>query len=209
MKKIRTNPPSERTTIKTITHDTQTTPYGNLFIATTEFGLCKINTLNDKTINQLQSTFPNATLKHAPLPKFTSLNRIGLQREMSRKSNCPRTGSVSVDTTTCEPEAQGNLICRPFIDEDQYDLDLYGTPFQLKVWQQLLKIPYAATTTYTAIAQQIGKPKATRAVGSAIGKNPLAILIPCHRVLRKDQKIGGYAWGVEMKEQLLKAEKVA
>lgn len=85
-------------------------------------------------------------------------------------------------------------------------LHLRGTNFQLKVWQALLRIPDGGLSDYSAIANAIGSPKATRAVGSAVGDNPLAYLIPCHRVLRKDGGIGGYATGTARKRTMLACE---
>lgn len=84
--------------------------------------------------------------------------------------------------------------------------DLQGTDFQLSVWNALLNVPKGQTTTYSEIALEIGKPKAVRAVGTAIGENPIAWLIPCHRVLRKDGGIGGYRWGTELKRRILDSE---
>lgn len=81
-----------------------------------------------------------------------------------------------------------------------------GTPFQHAVWQELRRIPCGVVRSYGDIARQLGKPQASRAVGSAIGANPLAILIPCHRVLRGDGGIGGYHWGLDAKRALLAAE---
>lgn len=88
-------------------------------------------------------------------------------------------------------------------------LDLKGTMFQRKVWQALLAIPYGQTTTYQKLAESINRPKAIRAVGTAVGKNPIPIIIPCHRVLRTDGKLGGYSGigGVDMKKHLLSIEK--
>lgn len=81
-----------------------------------------------------------------------------------------------------------------------------GTPFQLKVWNTLLTIPYGETRTYHDIATQIGAPTSYRAVGTAIGKNPIAILIPCHRVIRKTGMSYQYRWGASHKKELLTAE---
>ncbi|CAH0999170.1 Bifunctional transcriptional activator/DNA repair enzyme Ada [Neolewinella maritima] len=78
-------------------------------------------------------------------------------------------------------------------------LDLRGTPFQLQVWQALLRIPEGEAVAYGDLAQAIGRPTASRAVGTAIGKNPIAYLIPCHRVIRGDGTSGGYRWGAERK----------
>lgn len=84
-----------------------------------------------------------------------------------------------------------------------------GTSFQKKVWKTLLKIPRGEVRTYAWVAQQIGTPKAVRAVGSAVGKNPFAPQVPCHRVVRSDGGLGGYsgAGGLKKKVQLLKKEK--
>jgi len=86
-------------------------------------------------------------------------------------------------------------------------LDVQGTVFQRRVWEELRRIPRGQTRSYQQIARAIGKPRAVRAVGSACGANPVALMIPCHRVLRTDGGIGGYAWGLERKEKLLAMEK--
>jgi len=89
----------------------------------------------------------------------------------------------------------------------QINLNLKGTPFQLKVWEALLKIPEGQLATYSQIADFIGHPGASRAVGTAIGSNPVAVLIPCHRVIRSDGGIGGYHWGNDRKLSLIAWEK--
>lgn len=86
-------------------------------------------------------------------------------------------------------------------------LDLQGTPFQLRVWQVLTGIPYAATRSYRDIAVAIGQPAAVRAVGLAIGRNPVPLLVPCHRVLASDGRLGGYSGGLAVKQQLLAVER--
>lgn len=82
-----------------------------------------------------------------------------------------------------------------------------GTEFQQEVWQALLTIPCGETRSYQEVAQMINRPKATRAVASAIGKNPINYLIPCHRVIRSDGGLGGYYWGLEEKVKVLEYEK--
>lgn len=81
-----------------------------------------------------------------------------------------------------------------------------GTPFQQRVWQELLQIPYGRQISYGELARRTGNPKACRAVGSANGKNPIFILIPCHRVIQAGGRIGGYAYGTCMKAFLLQLE---
>ena len=85
-------------------------------------------------------------------------------------------------------------------------LDLRGTAFQQRVWQALREIPSGETATYAEIAQGIGAPKAARAVARACARNPLAVAIPCHRVIRQDASLSGYRWGVERKRVLLARE---
>ena len=82
-------------------------------------------------------------------------------------------------------------------------LHLQGTPFQIKVWEALLKIPMGGLASYGGIARMIGQPAASRAVGTAIGHNPVAFLIPCHRVIRQNGVIGGYMWGAERKQAMI------
>ena len=85
-------------------------------------------------------------------------------------------------------------------------LDLKGTVFQISVWQQLLNIPFGETVAYSYIAEKIKNPKAVRAVGRAIGQNPLTIVIPCHRVIGKNGNLTGFRGGLEMKKVLLSLE---
>jgi methylated-DNA-[protein]-cysteine S-methyltransferase len=83
---------------------------------------------------------------------------------------------------------------------------LHGTPFQQSVWKALLEIPFGETVTYSTIAERIGNPKAVRAVGTAIGSNPMLIIVPCHRVIGKDGSLTGFRGGLEMKARLLQLE---
>ena len=85
-------------------------------------------------------------------------------------------------------------------------IHLHGTQFQQDVWAELQKIPLGQTKTYKQIAEAIGHPKAVRAVWSAIGANPIAIIIPCHRVVSSDGSLGGYHWGIEKKIAMIKWE---
>lgn len=86
-------------------------------------------------------------------------------------------------------------------------IDLQGTPFQKQVWQEIAKIPYGSVITYKDIANNIGKEKASRAVGGACNKNPIPIIIPCHRVIGSNGQLTGYNGGIEIKEYLLSLEK--
>ncbi|WP_300033480.1 bifunctional helix-turn-helix domain-containing protein/methylated-DNA--[protein]-cysteine S-methyltransferase [uncultured Roseobacter sp.] len=91
---------------------------------------------------------------------------------------------------------------------DTAPLFLIGAPFQIKVWEALLSIPSGQVTTYSEIARSVGSPRAVRAVGTAVGRNPISWLIPCHRALRKSGGLGGYHWGLPMKRAMLAWETV-
>ena len=85
-------------------------------------------------------------------------------------------------------------------------LDIRATAFQMRVWRELQEIPYGSTRSYSEVAESIGQPSATRAVARACATNPVAVVIPCHRVVRQDQSLGGYRWGIDRKRRLLEQE---
>lgn len=101
---------------------------------------------------------------------------------------------------------QAKNLFDPETSVEHIKLHLKGTPFQLKVWSALLKIPFGELRSYGTIATEIGEENASRAVGTAIGKNPVAFLIPCHRVIQQSGNIGGYMWGETRKRALLAYE---
>lgn len=109
------------------------------------------------------------------------------------------------------PSAAQKLVAHLFGDHEEKSssikLHVGGTNFQVRVWEALLRLPVGYTTTYTAIAGEVGTPRATRAVASAVGRNPVSLLIPCHRVLRADGGLGGYHWGLGRKRALLAWER--
>jgi AraC family transcriptional regulator of adaptative response/methylated-DNA-[protein]-cysteine methyltransferase len=91
-------------------------------------------------------------------------------------------------------------------EQREIGLHLLGTPWQIKVWQALLAIPSGRVTTYRTIAEKIGSSQASRAVGTAVGRNPISYLIPCHRVLGSDGALHGYHWGLPRKRAMLAFE---
>ena len=120
-----------------------------------------------------------------------------LQRRFRRSTliECPLAGNPWFDKVRSSVEDPSQPLDAP--------LQLHGTPFQQTVWQALLAIPPGTTSSYAEIARRIGAPTSSRAVGAAIAANPLAVIVPCHRVLRSDGGLSGYRWGVARKRALL------
>lgn len=108
-------------------------------------------------------------------------------------------------TIVYEQQATEDICTQIFQTPNQSPLTLHikGTNFQIQVWQALLKIPFGGLTTYQGLAKSIGKPTAARAIGNAVGRNPVGYLIPCHRVIRGSGELGGYRWGLDRKTALL------
>lgn len=102
-----------------------------------------------------------------------------------------------------DPQPLAALASAAFGGKGTTALHLIGAPFQIKVWEALLAVPSGHVTTYSSIASRIGHPKAVRAVGTAVGRNPISWLIPCHRALRKSGELGGYHWGLPVKRAML------
>ncbi len=153
-------------------------PLGRMLIAATEKGICAIQFANSD---------------HELLQ--------GLMREFpfaTRRRDDEAMAQSSVNLTRL---MQGREV------NPSLPLDIRATAFQRRVWEALQAIPRGETRSYSAIARKIGMPKATRAVARACATNPVAVAIPCHRVVRQDGEAGGYRWGIERKEQLLTMEK--
>lgn len=131
----------------------------------------------------------------------TETHLINIQFTQPQKALLQTTELLSIATIQLDEYFQGKrtTFSLPF--------KLTGTPFQLAVWKELQNIPYGQTTSYKEIAQKINKPKAYRAVGMANNKNPLPIIIPCHRVIGSNGKLIGYAGGLKLKNYLLELEK--
>lgn len=103
---------------------------------------------------------------------------------------------------------QINAVLEGAEEQTSIPLDLQGTPFQQRVWHTVLKVPRGTTWSYSQLAAKVGKPRAVRAVASACARNPVGLIVPCHRILRCDGSLGGYYWGGERKRALLEREKV-
>ena len=104
---------------------------------------------------------------------------------------------------TEDPEALRPWVAAAFGAGGEAALHLIGAPFQIKVWEALMRVPSGHVTTYSEIAGAVGLPRAVRAVGTAVGRNPVSFLIPCHRALRRDGGLGGYHWGLPVKRAIL------
>lgn len=122
-----------------------------------------------------------------------------------------RARSLKADTRNrilLEAEHQLNEYFSGARTEFSLPLDMHGTEFQIKVWKSLLAIPFGETRSYSELARRIGKPNAVRAVGAAIGRNPLSIVVPCHRVIGSSGQLTGFAGGLKTKAELLRLEGV-
>ncbi len=142
-------------------------------------------------------------------PIFLARNSLGLCQINFQAGEEPALpGDGWINTQSGFEEALAQL--RAYFNHElrQFDLPLApeGTPFQMEVWAALQTIPYGQTISYAALAKKIGRPSATRAVGAANGRNPLPIVIPCHRVIGSDGRLTGYGGGIHLKEALLTHE---
>lgn len=122
------------------------------------------------------------------------------------QSRLPNFGIIELDNEVESVMDRVMAMVENPSQRSDFTLDIQGTLFQQKVWQALQSIPTGQTTSYAAIAKQIGNPKAVRAVAAACAANKIAVVIPCHRVVRSDGGLSGYRWGIERKAALLKRE---
>ncbi len=164
-----------------ISYATAQTPLGLLMIGATDRGVCfvQFGEPGDGLFKQLQQEYPQATLQAAaPASEIF-------------------TDWINALTDYLSGTARSLNLA----------LDIHGTAFQIKVWHYLQSIPYGTVQSYTEVAHGIGQPTAVRAAASACAANSLALLIPCHRVIRGDGGLGGYRWGVQRKQALLDLER--
>lgn len=157
----------------TIQYGFHPTPFGACFLAATEKGICALSFLEEKNQRAAIET----------LRRSWSAARLVQSKETTRKY---------VEAIFSPEKAERNLT-----------LYLKGTNFQIKVWEALLRIPPAKIVSYEDIARRVCSPRATRAVANAVANNPIAYLIPCHRVIRKTGLFGEYRWGASRKKALL------
>ncbi|KRD77680.1 hypothetical protein ASE43_08405 [Lysobacter sp. Root983] len=158
------------------------TALGTALVATTERGVCMVELGDDAAAleTKLRAEFPQAQLERVDAGRDEFL--------------APRLRAVA-DTL----EGQAHAV----------SVDLLGTAFQKKVWDALMKIPAGQTRSYAQVAEAIGAPGSARAVARACAGNRVAVVVPCHRVVRGDGSLGGYRWGLPLKEKLLQRERAA
>lgn len=133
-------------------------------------------------------------------------NNHGLQAEANPADNTPIVVQQTINNHLAQATDQLEAYFRGELTRFTVVLDLHGTDFQQQVWRALQQIGYGRSCSYQDIASSISRPKAVRAVGAANGANPVAIIVPCHRVIGKNGKLTGYAYGVAMKQYLLDLE---
>jgi len=169
----------------------------------TPFGMCLIG-VTERGVSGLEFC------ARAPEPDAGTSADDEAGKEQTLKGMIDRLPAASYRLDPERTARYCDLIFKPDIGREKNTLPLLvrGTPFQLKVWEALLRIPTGYRISYKKLAGAVGTGGASRAVGSAVGKNPVAILIPCHRVIREDGMLGGYHWGLERKLALLGAESV-
>jgi AraC family transcriptional regulator, regulatory protein of adaptative response / methylated-DNA-[protein]-cysteine methyltransferase len=153
-------------------------PLGRLLVASTERGICSV-TLGDRDEELLEK----------------------LQAEYPKAEIEPAEARLREQVQTLLSYLEGEM------PHPALPLDAQGTAFQKRVWEELRQIPAGDTASYGEIARRIGQPSATRAVARACATNPVAIVTPCHRVIRENGELGGYRWGIERKRRLLEMEK--
>jgi AraC family transcriptional regulator of adaptative response/methylated-DNA-[protein]-cysteine methyltransferase len=162
----------------TISYGIHSSPFGDCLLAQTDRGICRLEFLEGDD-------------------SHPALKRLQQDWPQANLTGNPQATAVTL-----------RRIFNPLQERKNTPLPLLlrGTNFQLNVWQALLSIPPGAITSYGELARLLGQPQSSRAIGSAIGKNPIGYLIPCHRVLRSDGEIGGYSWGEERKLAILGRE---
>lgn len=159
------------------------TPFGDCLLATSPRGICALEFID------------TADNRAAP----AALAMLKLRWENADFVADPSPGDRALNRAFSGAARRG---------EEPLQLHLKGTNFQLKVWQALLAIPEGRIVSYGKLAEMIGSPGSARAVGTALGQNPIGLLIPCHRVLRASGEIGGYKWGIERKKAIIAYEAI-
>lgn len=174
----------EKITLETITYGLHDTPLGQMVVAHSTKGLCWLGFMVSKD---------NGAYKG---DGFTRMQEFFPNSEFVR------------DDQETHDLAENIMKAWDKDTLEEINLDLRGTEFQRDVWQALLHIPKGQVISYGEVANDIGRPKASRAVGTAVGDNPVSLVVPCHRVVQASGGLGNYGWGVALKKKILKYEGV-
>jgi AraC family transcriptional regulator of adaptative response/methylated-DNA-[protein]-cysteine methyltransferase len=174
-----------------IRYTTLQCPLGRVLVAATGRGLCAVNIgdSDQALLQQLREEFPRATITRVDAGRDEWLSAVVARIAAQFKAGEKKAGEK-------------------VIGSELPPLDIAATAFQWRVWEALTRIPAGETRSYGEVAAMIGAPKAARAVGRACGSNKLALIVPCHRVVREDGTPGGWRWGVARKQQLLEGERM-
>ncbi|MGC8120231.1 methylated-DNA--[protein]-cysteine S-methyltransferase [Marinobacter sp. VGCF2001] len=172
--------PKPEEAVERIVYALRSTRLGWMLVAFTDRGICCVQFADDEGVllDALKSEFPHAHLAAAPTSAHDSW-------------------------VTLLDQYIGGVASKPDLP-----LDIRGSEFQRQVWQGLQRIPEGQVLSYRALAERLGRPSAVRAVATACARNRIAVLIPCHRVVRQDGGLGGYRWGLERKRAILAAEQL-
>ena len=127
-------------------------------------------------------------------------NREAALEDMRRR--WPR-AQFALDEDVTAPLRRARSICEQWRPDTPLRIVMIGTDFEVRVWETLLSVPFGRATTYSDIARKIGKPTAARAVGAAVGRNPISFVVPCHRVLGRSGQLTGYHWGLARKQAII------
>ena len=161
----------------TVRYGFHSTPFGEALLAVTENGICALSFVDDGR-------------------RADALSAVGREHR----------GALLIEDANGTGAMMASVFSGPPATEAEILVDAQGTDFQHRVWAVLRQLPRGSVTTYEDIARRIGRPRAVRAVGSAIARNPVAFVIPCHRVIRKSGALGGYRWGLDRKRRILSWE---
>lgn len=172
-----------------IAYGVHETPFGRIFVAVTPRGICRMGfvdaTSAESLLARLAKEWPLSTLQHnTEATRYAVEGLFAKSRFSKPKLSKPQEGAAALS------------------------LHVTGTNFQMAVWRALLTIPEGQLASYSHLAQALGAPKSSRAVGNAVGANPIALWIPCHRVIQQSGALGGYRWGAE-KKQMVQAWELA
>lgn len=172
---------------------TSPTAFGTVLVAATDHGVCSVMLGDDP-----------AALERALADEFPNAERLAVSLADGGREDLGNDDLRNDDLRSWTESVTAHLAGT--VREPAVQLDIAGTPLQQRVWTELRRIPYGETRTYSEVAAAVGAPKAVRAVAAACARNPVALVVPCHRVVQKGGRLAGYRWGIDRKARLLAHE---